>query len=104
MPASIFSSGFRSPSADCSLEPTIRHVLKTHTGLQVDQLVVRQTPAGICLDGVVRFHEATIDIEQLIRTATGVSGVLNRLVVCKIDGAAVISSADANTGEHTGHG
>ena len=104
MPASIFPSGFRSPTAECSVEPMIRRVLEGQAGLQVDRLVVRQTPAGVCLDGVVRFNDAAIDIVQLIRAATGVSDVLNRLVVCKDDGSAVVSSSDLSIGEYSGHG
>jgi hypothetical protein len=104
MPASIFSSGFRAAGSENGIEPVILRTLTRQAGIQVDRLVVRQTPAGVCLDGVVRFPHGHVDITQLVRTATGLSEVLNRLVVCEQDCAADLTTPVPAHYEYSGHG
>lgn len=81
MPGTLFSAGAGPVGGSVGLEPFVKGVLKDCSGLRIDRLVVRRTPEGLCLDGVIRTSTGSADIADLVRAATGVTEVLNRLVV-----------------------
>lgn len=81
MPGTFFSAGASPVVGDAGLEPVVRGILTDCNGFRIDRLVVRRTPEGLCLDGVIRTSEGHANIAELVRAATGVTEVLNRLVV-----------------------
>jgi len=81
MPGTLFSLGMNPSSANGSVEQLIKAVLAECSGLCIDRLVVRRTPDGVCLDGVIRISEDVPDPVDLVKAATGIGEVLNRLVV-----------------------
>ena len=81
MPGTFFSA-LASPVAGTETRRRrLAQRLKDCGGLRIDRLVVRRTPEGLCLDGVIRTSTSSADIADLVRAATGVTEVLNRLVV-----------------------
>ena len=95
MPGTLFSAGAGPVAGSVGLEPFVKGVLKDCGGLRIDRLVVRRTPEGLCLDGVIRTSTGSADIADLVRAATGVTEVLNRLVVFHED---PLPPAEANGG------
>lgn len=81
MPGTLFSSGVNPFAGEHRLEPLVRGILTDGCGFHVDRLVVRRTPDGLCLDGVIRSPRGSDGLTDLIRAATGVAEILNRLVV-----------------------
>ena len=81
MPGTFFSALASPVAGEVGLEPSVRGILADCRGFRIDRLVVRRTPEGLCLDGVIRTSMCSADIADLVRAATGVTEVLNRLVV-----------------------
>jgi hypothetical protein len=81
MPGTLTSFGVSPSGVNGCLEQFIKGILAECSGLCIDRLVVRRTPEGVCLDGVIRMSEDTPDPADLVRAATGIGEVLNRLVV-----------------------
>lgn len=96
MPGTLFSLGMSPSGVNGSLEQIIKGVLAECSGLCIDRLVVRRTPDGVCLDGVIRMSEGTPDPVDLVRAATGIGEVLNRLVVFR---EAPLSSPECEAAE-----
>ncbi|MFM8477863.1 MAG: hypothetical protein ACKOEO_18930 [Planctomycetaceae bacterium] len=97
MPGTFFSALAGPVTGDVGLEPFVRGILADCHGFRIDRLVVRRTPEGLCLDGVIRTSTENADIVDLVRAATGVTEVLNRLVVFHEDPLSPVE-ADGETG------
>jgi len=95
MPGTFFSALASPVVGEIGLEPFVRGILTDSGGFRIDRLVVRRTPEGLCLDGVIRSSTGHADVADLVRAATGVTEVLNRLVVFHED---PLPSADADGG------
>jgi osmotically-inducible protein OsmY len=66
------------------IEQRVRRELLSQSEWQFDRLVVRRTPGGVCLEGVVRSRsdvDEAADVTTWVRQVAGVSEVLNNLVV-----------------------
>ncbi len=63
-----------------SLERQVQRKLLAQPNLRFSSLVVRRTPAGICLEGVLTETDGS-DICSLARQVEGVEHVLNHLLV-----------------------
>ncbi|MEY3174115.1 MAG: hypothetical protein RLZZ436_2029 [Planctomycetota bacterium] len=87
MPCTLYPAGARPAACETTPQTLVKCILTEQVGLRIDRLVVRRTPDGLCLDGVIRIAEGETDLTDLIRAATGVSEVLNRLVVFREDPA-----------------
>jgi hypothetical protein len=81
MPGTLFSAGVNPVTGENGLEPIVKGILADCCGFRVDRLVVRRTPEGLCLDGVIRSSGGDAGITDLVRAATGVAEVHNRLLV-----------------------
>ena len=64
-----------------AVERHVRRVLTTQPGLNVSGLVVHRMPDGVCLTGVIDSLDDETDVCRLVRQATGLNQVINRLLV-----------------------
>lgn len=100
MPGALFSAGTSPVARQSGLEPKVKEVLMNQCGLRIERLVVRRTPDGLCLDGVIQVSDGDVDIGSLVRTAMDVGEVLNRLVVYREEPATrLVSGADLGAPE-----
>lgn len=76
-----------SPVRAHSLERQVQRKLLAHPQLRFSSLVVRRTPDGICLEGVLTATDGS-DVCSLARQVEGVDRVLNRILVQEAELAA----------------
>lgn len=65
-----------------SIESEVRRQLLSVPGVRVASLVVRRLPNGVCLQGVLRCQDRSIDVCGAIRQIAGVQQILNHMVIC----------------------
>lgn len=63
------------------VEYAVQKQLLSHPELHFSSLVVRRTPNGVCLEGVVETTAEGPDVCRLARSVAGVGEVINRLMV-----------------------
>ena len=63
------------------VELDVQRTLCSHPELKFSSLVVRRTPNGVCLEGVLEIDGDGPDVCSLARTVQGVDEVINRLMV-----------------------
>lgn len=63
------------------VEYAVQKELLSHPDLHFSSLVVRRTPTGVCLEGVVETAAECPDVCRLARSVAGVGEVINRLMV-----------------------
>jgi hypothetical protein len=63
------------------LERTVLHELLAQPAVAFPSLVVRRTPDGLCLQGVMECEDSGIDVCSIVRRVAGVERVLSQLVV-----------------------
>lgn len=63
------------------LERAVLHELLSHPEVVFSSLVVRRTPGGVCLQGVVECESTGIDVCSIVRRIAGVDQVLSQLVM-----------------------
>lgn len=63
------------------LERAVLHELLSQTEVVFSSLVVRRTPAGVCLQGVMECESTGIDVCSIVRRISGVDQVLSQLVM-----------------------
>jgi osmotically-inducible protein OsmY len=63
------------------VEYAVQKELLSHPDLRFSSLVVRRTPNGICLEGVLETTSESPDVCHLARSVAGVGEVINRLMV-----------------------
>ena len=64
------------------LETDVRRALNQADGMDIQSLVVRRMPNGICLEGVIRVASDDFDVCSAVREIEGVGEVMNHLLVC----------------------
>jgi hypothetical protein len=72
----------RDLDAPHNLEREVHRRLQGEPGLEIKSLVVRRTPAGICLEGRIETQDRDVDLRRLMADIPGLGDVLNHLVVC----------------------
>ena len=65
------------------IESDVQRALLSHPSLHFASLVVRRIDNGVCLQGVVQADEGSPDICSIAQRVTGVSQVLNHLLVAR---------------------
>ena len=65
------------------IEEDVQRKLLSYPELQFSSLVIRRTPDGVCLEGVLEVEKDCPDIGRLARGVSGVHEVLNHLVIRK---------------------
>jgi hypothetical protein len=63
------------------VELDVRRRLLAHPRLHFSSLVVRRLRDGVCLEGVVETDAELDDVDQFVGAVSGVSTILNRLVL-----------------------
>ena len=63
------------------IEQEVQRRLLAEPELRFSSLVIRRTPNGVCLEGVLEAEDDTPDVCALVRKVAGVDEVLNHLVV-----------------------
>ena len=63
------------------VECAVQKELLSHPDLHFSSLVVRRTPHGVCLEGVLETSDEGPDVCRLAKSVAGVSEVINRLMV-----------------------
>jgi hypothetical protein len=63
------------------IEQEVQRRLLSEPELRFASLVIRRTPQGVCLEGVLETDDGTPDVCALARSVAGVEEVLNHLVV-----------------------
>ncbi|MDX1968413.1 MAG: hypothetical protein SFV23_14650 [Planctomycetaceae bacterium] len=67
-----------------SIECEVSHRLQQVPELEIETLVVRRTPCGVCLEGRIEVN-GDVDIPKLLRGIPGLDEVINHLVVVPAD-------------------
>jgi len=65
------------------MELEVQRRLLAHPDLRFSSLVIRRTPNGVCLEGVLEVDDESSDVRELVRRVAGVDQVMNHLVVRK---------------------
>lgn len=64
-----------------TMEYEVRRRLTQHPGVQVQDLVVRRIPQGVCLEGRVILHEPHLDLRALMQGINGLEEIRNHLLM-----------------------
>jgi hypothetical protein len=72
----------RDLDAPHSMEREVHRRLQGEPGLDIKSLVVRRTPAGICLEGRIETQDRDVDLRRLMADIPGLGEVINHLVIC----------------------
>lgn len=83
MPAVMFGTPL--PESGHGIESEVRRELLSVEGVTVSSLVVRRIPGGICLQGVLRFADESVDICDAVRRIPGIGSILDHTVKCTDD-------------------
>ncbi len=65
-----------------AIETRVRRELLSSSKLSVSSLVVRRMPNGVCLEGIVKVHDDSVDVDAVVKHISGVEEVRNHLRVC----------------------
>ncbi len=65
-----------------AIETRVRRELLSSSQLSVSSLVVRRMPNGVCLEGIVKVHDDSVDVDAVVKQISGVEEVRNHLLVC----------------------
>lgn len=68
------------PEPHC-VERAVLHGLLAVGEVTFQELTVRRTPEGLCLQGVVECTEAEVDLCSVARRVSGIDSIANRLVM-----------------------
>jgi hypothetical protein len=83
-----FSVSETTVASDSSLRMTTPHAVErevhrrllAHPGIKLQSLVVRKTPAGVCLEGRAEVLEPELDLSAVLTDIEGVDEVINHLM------------------------
>lgn len=64
------------------LEYEVTRKLRAHPAVKISSLVVRRTPDGVCLQGVLETDAEAVEFQQLLHEIEGMANVVNQLVCC----------------------